>query len=148
METLLSSDSLLNSRRWLQFSRKTDRISIPNGIGIEYQDLEEQLDGIINDKIESLETEGILNPYSRSSKLPPIHLNINIQTRPVMRVPNLRFFKRIIGPLWLTGYDNHKEGGIATNRADPLVFPNFAQVPFFPTFGTLSKISQNINQRI
>jgi hypothetical protein len=64
------------------------------------------------------------NPYIRRFPFPPFHLNVNylLDPRALVSEDNDRELNRC--------YDEHKDGQVALKRADPLIFPNVAQVPF------------------
>ena len=138
MEALLSQGKQEQTKRMWAPNPKI--LLLPNQIRLEYEDLEDKMNVAIQQKILSFESTGQPNPYIRTSAFPPLHINFNFQTIPALRSPNFRLVKRLIAPLWLSGYDGHSEGKPATERADPLIFRNFAQVPFYPAFGTTSKI--------
>jgi len=74
------------------------------------------------DRINLLFLGGSYNPYIRNVPYPPIHININYLIDPKIILLNSQ-----LNPL----YDQHKEG-ICEHRADPMIIPGIASIPFDP----------------
>ena len=74
------------------------------------------------DRINTLFLGGSYNPYIRNVPYPPIHININYLIDPKIIKLNSQY-----NPL----YDQHKEGS-CENRADPMMIPGIASIPFDP----------------
>lgn len=90
--------------------------------GLERRRLQEYTKSRSSERINSLFLSGSYNPYVRDSPLPPIHLNLNYLIDPTAAK---------LGWEYRSLYDEHKEGP-CENRADPLIFPGVAAIPFDP----------------
>lgn len=90
--------------------------------GLERRRLQEYTKQHSVDRVNTLFLAGTYNPYVRDSPLPPIHLNLNYLVDPI--ATKLAWEYRNL-------YDEHKEGP-CEKRADPLIFPGVAAIPFDP----------------
>jgi hypothetical protein len=84
--------------------------------------LEEALRQRSAETLHSLTLSGAYNPYVRETELPPFHINVNYLVDPKAL---------LVGQEYRTLYDEHREGP-CESRADPLVFPGIATIPFDP----------------
>jgi hypothetical protein len=84
--------------------------------------LEEALRQRSTETLHSLTLSGAYNPYVRETELPPFHINVNYLVDPKAL---------LVGQEYKSLYDEHREGPCET-RADPLVFPGIATIPFDP----------------
>ncbi|KAJ1439396.1 hypothetical protein B484DRAFT_415865 [Ochromonadaceae sp. CCMP2298] len=74
------------------------------------------------ERVNALFLAGTYNPYIRDSPFPPTHINLNYLVDPSAVAAN-RAYKQL--------YDEHKEGP-CDGRAEPLVIPGVAAIPFDP----------------
>lgn len=89
---------------------------------IEIKKIENYIKIKCQDRINNLFLGGSYNPYIRNVPYPPIHININYLIDPKIIKLNSQY-----NPL----YDQHKEGS-CENRADPMMIPGIASIPFDP----------------
>lgn len=66
--------------------------------------------------------QGRHNAYVRTARYPPCHININYLLDPAMLFPNA-----------LDRLYDEQHSNIALSRADSMIFPGIARVPFDPT---------------
>ena len=93
--------------------------------------LNSKLKSINEEKVTSLFLSGSYNPYLRTSSLPPTHIVFNY-----LLDPRSLAFDAAYNPL----YDEHKDA-VVTNRADPLLIPGVASLPFDPNDHPVAKES-------
>jgi hypothetical protein len=92
-------------------------------LGNSFTKIRDQLVREVEDLEATLRLQGSYNPYLRVSPWPPTHINVNYLMDPRTVGSNMGYSSL---------YDFHKEGSIATNRADSLLIPGLAAVPFNP----------------
>lgn len=86
------------------------------------KELSDTLNNLCKERENSLFVQGIYNPYIRSYPFPPLHVNFNYLLNPRAAAYSIKYN---------TLYDEHKDGA-AINRADALMIPGVAQIPFDP----------------
>ena len=102
-------------------------------IAFEQQCLQEFLKQRMQDTQSSLTLSGAYNPYLRDTDLPPIHINVNYLLDPKAVAAGLEYRSL---------YDEHRVGACEF-RADPLLFPGVAAVPFDPNQNPVSTEKKN-----
>ncbi len=89
-----------------------------------FAQLEEELTLIQGETICKTTLAGQHNSYIRTSRFPPCHVNFNYLLDPSLLSRDYGEIKQY--------YDEHKDGYVPS-RADSMIFPGIASVPFVPT---------------
>lgn len=103
----------------IKHSRK---LEIPLDLSFQLERMETTLNQAADRRVKEMSLDGSHNPYLRTSPFPPTHVNINYMFNPRAVIESIEINRM---------YDPHKPG-YAAGRAEPMVFPGIASIPFDP----------------
>lgn len=82
----------------------------------------EYIDEKVENVISSMILDGKINPYIRNSPIPPMHINLNYLFNPIDMINELKIKNKF----------DDGNAGFYSKRADPLILPEVARLPFDP----------------
>lgn len=134
LELLRSPWDSLESNHYLSESHTTTNFAASYGTGLESTFLNNYIREQAKERVQFLFLQGAYNPFIRTLKTPPLHLNLNY-----LFDPRAFSFGREYNKL----YDEHTEG-VAENRADPIRIPEVAKLVFHPNEHPIPREKRNI----